>query len=86
MQTQLIEQLKSLRLRGMANALEERLTALSQKKLAPTGAALCAPAARPPSSRRADRGPPVLGSGGLRIWLRQTSPLWVAFATRRRRC
>jgi DNA replication protein DnaC len=36
MQTQLIEQLKSLRLRGMANALEESLTALSQKKLAPT--------------------------------------------------
>ena len=33
---QLIEQLKSLRLRGMASALEESLTALSQKKLAPT--------------------------------------------------
>jgi len=36
MQTQLIEQLKGLRLRGMASALEESLTALSQKKLAPT--------------------------------------------------
>jgi DNA replication protein DnaC len=36
MQTQLLEQLKSLRLRGMASALEESLTALSQKKLAPT--------------------------------------------------
>src|SRR5208282_3555455 len=36
MQTQLIEQLKVLRLRGMASALEESLTALSQKKLAPT--------------------------------------------------
>jgi len=36
MQAQLIEQLKSLRLRGMASALEESLTALSQKKLAPT--------------------------------------------------
>ncbi len=37
MQTQqLTEQLKSLRLRGMASALEESLTALSQKKLAPT--------------------------------------------------
>jgi DNA replication protein DnaC len=36
MQTQLIEQLKSLRLRGMANALEDSLTALNQKKLAPT--------------------------------------------------
>ena len=33
---QLIEQLKTLRLRGMASALEESLTALSQKKLAPT--------------------------------------------------
>jgi DNA replication protein DnaC len=32
----LTEQLKSLRLRGMASALEESLTALSQKKLAPT--------------------------------------------------
>jgi DNA replication protein DnaC len=36
MQDQLITQLKALRLRGMANALEESLTALSQKKLAPT--------------------------------------------------
>jgi DNA replication protein DnaC len=37
MQTQqLTEQLKALRLRGMASALEESLTALSQKKLAPT--------------------------------------------------
>jgi DNA replication protein DnaC len=36
MQAQLIEQMKSLRLRGMANALEESLGALSQKKLAPT--------------------------------------------------
>src|SRR5271163_4738467 len=37
MQTQqLTEQLKILRLRGMASALEESLTALSQKKLAPT--------------------------------------------------
>jgi DNA replication protein DnaC len=36
MQTQLIEQMKALRLRGMASALEESLTALSQKKLAPT--------------------------------------------------
>jgi DNA replication protein DnaC len=37
MQTQqLTEQLKRLRLRGMASALEESLTALSQKKLAPT--------------------------------------------------
>ena len=37
MQTQqLTEQLKTLRLRGMAIALEESLTALSQKKLAPT--------------------------------------------------
>jgi DNA replication protein DnaC len=36
MQAQLIEQLKMLRLRGMASALEESLTALSQKKLAPT--------------------------------------------------
>jgi DNA replication protein DnaC len=37
MQTQqLTEQLTSLRLRGMASALEESLTALSQKKLAPT--------------------------------------------------
>ena len=33
---QLTEQLKTLRLRGMASALEESLTALSQKKLAPT--------------------------------------------------
>jgi hypothetical protein len=36
MQPQLIEQMKALRLRGMANALEESLTALAQKKLAPT--------------------------------------------------
>ncbi|MGH8731169.1 MAG: IS21-like element helper ATPase IstB [Burkholderiales bacterium] len=36
MQAQLVEQLKSLRLRGMANALEESLSAISQKKLAPT--------------------------------------------------
>jgi len=37
MQTQhLTEQLKRMHLRGMANALEESLTALSQKKLAPT--------------------------------------------------
>src|ERR1700679_4364916 len=37
MQTQqLTEQLMTLRLRGMASALEESLTALSQKKLAPT--------------------------------------------------
>jgi DNA replication protein DnaC len=36
MQAQPIEQLKVLRLRGMASALEESLTALSQKKLAPT--------------------------------------------------
>ena len=36
MQAQLIEQLKTLRLRGMASALEDSLTALSQKKLAPT--------------------------------------------------
>lgn len=36
MQTQLIEQLKSLRLRGMASALPDSLTTLSQKKLAPT--------------------------------------------------
>src|SRR5688500_1584786 len=36
MQTQLIEQLKTLRLRGMASALEESLTSLSQKKFAPT--------------------------------------------------
>jgi DNA replication protein DnaC len=37
MQTQqLTEQLKALRLRGMASALEESLTALSHKKLAPT--------------------------------------------------
>ena len=33
---QLTEHLKTLRLRGMASALEESLTALSQKKLAPT--------------------------------------------------
>jgi DNA replication protein DnaC len=36
MQEQLIERMKALRLRGMANALEDSLTALSQKKLAPT--------------------------------------------------
>lgn len=36
MQTQLIEQMKALRLRGMASALEESLTALGHKKLAPT--------------------------------------------------
>ena len=37
MQTQqLTEQLNTLRLRGIASALEESLTALSQKKLAPT--------------------------------------------------
>lgn len=36
MQTQLIEKMKTLRLHGMASALEESLTALSQKKLAPT--------------------------------------------------
>jgi DNA replication protein DnaC len=37
MQTQqLTEQLKALRLRGMASALEESLTALSHKKLSPT--------------------------------------------------
>jgi len=35
-QEQLIERMKTLRLRGMANALEDSLTALSQKKLAPT--------------------------------------------------
>lgn len=37
MQAQLIQQLQTLRLHGMASALEESLTALSQKKLAPTG-------------------------------------------------
>ena len=36
MQEQLIERMKTLRLRGMASALEDSLTALSQKKLAPT--------------------------------------------------
>lgn len=36
MQTQLTDQLKTLRLRGMASALEESLTQLSQKRLAPT--------------------------------------------------
>jgi DNA replication protein DnaC len=36
MQTQLIERMKSLRLHGMASALEDSLTALTQKKLAPT--------------------------------------------------
>ena len=35
-QAQLIDQMKALRLRGMASALEESLTSLSQKKLAPT--------------------------------------------------
>ena len=45
MQTQqLTDQLKTLRLRGMASALEESLTALSQKKLAPDDGA-CATAA-----------------------------------------
>ena len=36
MQAQLIDRMKELRLHGMASALEESLTALSQKKLAPT--------------------------------------------------
>jgi DNA replication protein DnaC len=36
MQTQLIERMKTLRLHGMASALEDSLTALTQKKLAPT--------------------------------------------------
>mgnify|MGYP001221469639 CR=1 FL=1 len=36
MQTQLIDKMKTLRLHGMASALEESLRALSQKKLAPT--------------------------------------------------
>jgi DNA replication protein DnaC len=36
MQAQLIEKMKALRLNGMASALEDSLTALSQKKLAPT--------------------------------------------------
>lgn len=36
MKDELIELLKSLRLRGMASALEDSMTALSQKKLAPT--------------------------------------------------
>ncbi len=36
MQAQLIEKMKSQRLNGMASALEESLTALTQKKLAPT--------------------------------------------------
>ncbi len=36
MQAQLIDRMKTLRLHGMASALEESLTALSQKKLAPT--------------------------------------------------
>jgi hypothetical protein len=35
MQAQLIEKIKSLRLSGMASALEDSLTALSQKKVAP---------------------------------------------------
>ncbi|MEZ6074085.1 MAG: ATP-binding protein, partial [Pirellulales bacterium] len=37
MQPQLIEKMNALRLRGMASALPESLTALSQKKIAPTG-------------------------------------------------
>jgi DNA replication protein DnaC len=37
MQAQLIQKMTALRLRGMASALPESLTALSQKKLAPTG-------------------------------------------------
>ena len=37
MQPQLIKKMNALRLRGMASALPESLTALSQKKLAPTG-------------------------------------------------
>jgi len=37
MQAELMHQLQTLRLHGMASALEESLTALSQKKLAPTG-------------------------------------------------
>lgn len=37
MQAQLMEKLQHLRLHGMASALEDSLTALSQKKLAPTG-------------------------------------------------
>jgi DNA replication protein DnaC len=36
MQAQLIEKMKTLRLHGMVGALEESLTALSQKRLAPT--------------------------------------------------
>ena len=36
MRRDVITDLKELRLRGMANALEDSLTALSQKKLAPT--------------------------------------------------
>jgi len=36
MQAQLIERMKTLRLHGMASALEDSLTALTQKKLAPT--------------------------------------------------
>jgi hypothetical protein len=37
MQAQLIQKMTALRLRGMASALPESLTALSQNKLAPTG-------------------------------------------------
>jgi hypothetical protein len=48
MQTHLIEQLMALRLRGMVSALEESLTALSQKKLAPTSWLT-----QPPTVRRA---------------------------------
>jgi DNA replication protein DnaC len=36
MQAQLIDRMKTLRLHGMASALEDSLTALTQKKLAPT--------------------------------------------------
>jgi DNA replication protein DnaC len=36
MQVQLIDRMKTLRLHGMASALEDSLTALTQKKLAPT--------------------------------------------------
>jgi hypothetical protein len=36
MKEKLIDLLKTLRLRGMAAALDDSLTALSQKKLAPT--------------------------------------------------
>ena len=53
MQEQLIERMKTLRLRGMANALEDSLTALSQKKLAPDPLARAAAAGgdrRPPGA------------------------------------